>query len=162
MHGYGQLSRSATIYFRADCGALLEGAQPGRHLRRQPAAARVLPLRRSGRRGFLAVNTWATRAGRGRSTSPRLAARRATELVQAAIGVPDIAVEVDDVAPWEATAELADRYRAGRILLAGDAVHPLPPNGGYGGNTGVQDAHNLAWKLARVTAASPGRPAGHL
>src|SRR6185503_4721387 len=38
----------------------------------------------------------------------------------------------------------------GRVFLAGDAAHVVPPNGGFGGNTGVQDAHNLAWKLAAV------------
>ncbi|MFG2309404.1 FAD-dependent monooxygenase [Streptomyces sp. NPDC048566] len=43
---------------------------------------------------------------------------------------------------------LVDRYRAGRVLVAGDAAHIQPPIGGQGLNTGVQDAHNLAWKLA--------------
>ena len=42
------------------------------------------------------------------------------------------------------------------MFLAGDAAHVVPPNGGYGGNTGVQDAHNLAWKLALTLAAWPG------
>jgi 2-polyprenyl-6-methoxyphenol hydroxylase-like FAD-dependent oxidoreductase len=36
----------------------------------------------------------------------------------------------------------------GRLLLAGDAAHVVTPNGGFGGNIGIQDAHNLAWKLA--------------
>ena len=59
------------------------------------------------------------------------------------------------------------------MFLAGDAAHVVPPNGGYGGNTGVQDAHNLAWKLALTLAgvAGPGlldtydaerRPVGEL
>ncbi|MFI8526144.1 rifampin monooxygenase [Promicromonospora sukumoe] len=43
---------------------------------------------------------------------------------------------------------LADRYRAGRVLLAGDAAHVHPPYGGQGLNLGVQDAFNLGWKLA--------------
>jgi 2-polyprenyl-6-methoxyphenol hydroxylase-like FAD-dependent oxidoreductase len=43
---------------------------------------------------------------------------------------------------------LADRYRAGRVLLAGDAAHVHPPNGGQGLNLGIQDAFNLGWKLA--------------
>lgn len=43
---------------------------------------------------------------------------------------------------------LVDRYRAGRLFVAGDAAHVHPPIGGQGLNTGVQDAHNLAWKLA--------------
>jgi 2-polyprenyl-6-methoxyphenol hydroxylase-like FAD-dependent oxidoreductase len=45
---------------------------------------------------------------------------------------------------------LVDRYRAGRILLAGDAAHVHSPAGGQGMNTGVQDAYNLGWKLAAV------------
>jgi hypothetical protein len=65
-------------------------------------------------------------------------------------------VAVDDVAHWEATADVADRYQVGRIFLAGDAVHALPPNGGFGGNTGMQDAHNLAWKLAMAVHGVAG------
>ena len=53
-------------------------------------------------------------------------------------------------------AEGADRYQSGRVFLAGDAAHVVPPNGGYGGNTGIQDAHNLAWKLAVVLAGTAG------
>ncbi|MBE3013569.1 FAD-dependent monooxygenase [Microbispora sp. NEAU-D428] len=50
---------------------------------------------------------------------------------------------------------LAERYRSGRVFLAGDAVHVHPPAGGQGLNTGVQDAYNLGWKLARVLAGAP-------
>ncbi|GAB3150469.1 FAD-dependent monooxygenase [Microbispora hainanensis] len=50
---------------------------------------------------------------------------------------------------------LADRYRSGRVFLAGDAVHVHPPAGGQGLNTGVQDAYNLGWKLARVLEGAP-------
>ncbi|HEY1546505.1 MAG TPA: FAD-dependent oxidoreductase [Kofleriaceae bacterium] len=52
-------------------------------------------------------------------------------------------------------ARLADRYRAGRVLLAGDAAHVHPPTGGQGLNTSVQDAYNLGWKLAAVIAGKP-------
>ena len=45
---------------------------------------------------------------------------------------------------------MAERYRRGRVFLAGDAAHEMPPTGGFGLNTGVQDVHNLAWKLAAV------------
>ena len=45
---------------------------------------------------------------------------------------------------------MARRFQDGRIFLAGDAAHLMPPNGGFGGNTGIHDAHNLAWKLALV------------
>ena len=54
---------------------------------------------------------------------------------------------------WNACADWAERFRDGRIL-AGDAAHNMPPTGGFGGNTGAADAHNLAWKLAMVLDGS--------
>jgi putative polyketide hydroxylase len=72
------------------------------------------------------------------------------ELIRKAAGVPDLAVTVLGVSPWEASAIVADRYRAGNVFLAGDAAHEMPPTGGFGLNTGVQDVHNLAWKIATV------------
>src|SRR5262249_10721208 len=82
--------------------------------------------------------------------------QRALELLRAAIGVPDIGVVIDNIATWRAEANCADRFGDGRVFLAGDAAHVVPPNGGYGGNTGVQDAHNPAWKLARTPAGAAG------
>jgi 2-polyprenyl-6-methoxyphenol hydroxylase-like FAD-dependent oxidoreductase len=79
---------------------------------------------------------------------------RSTELVKLAAGVPDLAVKVLGVAPWTASAHVADRYDHGRVFLAGDAAHEMPPTGGFGLNTGVQDVHNLCWKLAAVLAGS--------
>jgi hypothetical protein len=51
---------------------------------------------------------------------------------------------------------LAASYRRGRVFLAGDAARINPPTGGLGGNTGIQDAHNLAWKLAAVLHGQAG------
>jgi 2-polyprenyl-6-methoxyphenol hydroxylase-like FAD-dependent oxidoreductase len=157
MQGYGLLSHSATIYFRADCSKLLEGANQGVIYVFNPRLRGFFRFDKAGTSGFLAVNTLGDPREPGAlNVTADLTTDGARELVRAAIGVPDMAVEVDDIAPWDATADLADRYRAGRVLLAGDAVHPLPPNGGYGGNTGVQDAHNLAWKLAYVLEGIAG------
>ena len=75
---------------------------------------------------------------------------RSVELVRMAVGVPDLDVEVLGIVPWTASALVAERYAHGRIFLAGDAAHEMPPTGGFGLNTGVQDVHNLAWKLAAV------------
>jgi putative polyketide hydroxylase len=71
-------------------------------------------------------------------------------LIRKGIGIPDIPVEVLGVSPWEASAIVADRYRVGNVFLTGDAAHEMPPTGGFGMNTGVQDVHNLTWKLAAV------------
>ncbi|KAJ5640977.1 hypothetical protein N7528_000602 [Penicillium herquei] len=68
-----------------------------------------------------------------------------------AVGTMSFPVEIITTANWELTALVADTFQSGRIFLAGDAAHTLPPNrGGYGANTGIHDVHNLAWKLAAV------------
>ncbi|MFG1906022.1 FAD-dependent oxidoreductase [Kribbella sp. NPDC048928] len=57
---------------------------------------------------------------------------------------------------WRANIRIVDRYREGRVFLAGDAAHIHSPAGGQGMNTGIQDAHNLGWKLAAASnGASP-------
>ena len=57
-------------------------------------------------------------------------------------------VEIDYVGFWDLRFTIADTYRNGRVLIAGDAAHSHPPYGGYGINTGFEDARNLGWKLA--------------
>jgi FAD binding domain len=84
-----------------------------------------------------------------------LTRERAREYLRTAIGT-DMPMEIVDIAPWQAEAICAERLQAGRVFLAGDAAHVVPPNGGFGGNAGVQDAHNLAWKLAAVVKAEAG------
>jgi methionine synthase II (cobalamin-independent)/2-polyprenyl-6-methoxyphenol hydroxylase-like FAD-dependent oxidoreductase len=170
MHGHGLLSHSITIYFRAlaDLGPLLKGRNQGVHYVTNPVMRGFFRLDRSGNAGFLVVNLV------GDTSRPEVIAafpcapwanvaegiteQRALELLRAAIGVPDIGVVIDNIATWRAEANCADRFGDGRVFLAGDAAHVVPPNGGYGGNTGVQDAHNLAWKLALTLAgvAGPG------
>ena len=57
-------------------------------------------------------------------------------------------VEFEHIGFWDLRFAVADSYRAGRIFIAGDAAHSHPPYGGYGVNSGFEDARNLAWKLA--------------
>lgn len=68
--------------------------------------------------------------------------------------VPD--VQVHSLSTWRMTAQVAERYRRGRVLLLGDAAHRFPPTGGLGMNTGIADAHNLAWKIGLVLAGGAG------
>jgi 4-hydroxyisophthalate hydroxylase len=60
------------------------------------------------------------------------------------------ACEFDHLGFWDLRVELADRYRQGRVFIAGDAAHTHPPYGGFGLNTGLEDAVNLGWKLTAV------------
>ncbi len=70
--------------------------------------------------------------------------------LRALLKLPDTPMTVHKVSHWTLEAVLADRYQVGRVFLAGDAAHRHPPTTGLGLNTAVQDAHNLAWKLAAV------------
>jgi tetracenomycin A2 monooxygenase-dioxygenase len=82
---------------------------------------------------------------------------RCVEIVRRAAG-KDIDVEIVAKIPWEGAQLVAERFRTGRVFLAGDAAHVHPPAGGFGANTGIHDAHNLAWKLAAVLNGWAGDP----
>jgi hypothetical protein len=108
--------------------------------------------------GFLAVFAAFDAEGRRDSqVGEALSTERCAALVRSALGVADdYPVEIDNVQRWNAMASTASAFRCGRVFLAGDAAHVMPPTGGFGGNTGVGDAHNLAWKLARALRGDAG------
>jgi hypothetical protein len=62
----------------------------------------------------------------------------------------EFAAEIDSVGFWDLRVRVAEKYRAGRAFIAGDAAHTHPPYGGFGLNNGLEDAVNLSWKLAAV------------
>jgi len=158
MYGYGVLSKSVTIYFEADCAPYLQGRDSGVFYVHNPTLRGFFRLNRAGQKGFLAINCVGADVTRDEAVnvSAGMNEERALELLRAAIGVPELPMRVTQIIPWEAEANVASRYQHGRVFLAGDAAHVVPPNGGFGGNTGVQDAHNLAWKLAMVVNGHAG------
>jgi 2-polyprenyl-6-methoxyphenol hydroxylase-like FAD-dependent oxidoreductase len=151
MAGHGLISNSITIYFRADCAPFKRGRTEGVLYVFNDALSGFFRLDRDWRSGFLVVNTAGdTDTAEATNVSEWIDDERAVELLRAAIGQADIAVDVVDIARWKAIADAATSFQHGRVSIAGDAAHTVPPNGGFGGNTGVQDAFNLAWKLAHV------------
>ncbi|MFF2556302.1 FAD-dependent monooxygenase [Nocardia sp. NPDC058058] len=137
--GRGTLGSAVNVYFRAELGELVRGREFNlcqiENDRAPGAFASVDGTRR-----------WIFTSGVGVDRP----VRDWPEALRIAIGVPDIDIEVLSVLPWEPGMFIADAFRSGRVFLAGDAAHVMPPFAAAGANTGIEDAHNLAWKLAHV------------
>src|SRR5690606_25541587 len=132
MTGPGLLSDSITIYFKADCRAWLEGRKLGVIYVVNADQRGFFRFEAGGTRGFLAVNTLGDLSlPDSTNVAGDTSNARCVELVRSAVGVPDLEVEIEDVATWKATAECAAAFRKGRIFLAGDAAHVVPPTGGF-------------------------------
>ncbi|HTM02638.1 MAG TPA: FAD-dependent monooxygenase [Vicinamibacterales bacterium] len=156
MRGHGTFSRCVTIYFRADVTALLRGRNLSVIYVNNPVMRGFFRIEKPFDRGFLAVMALGDPNKPVTDVATGLTESKALELVRIALGDETVGVEIENIMPWDAEANVAERMRDGHVFLAGDSAHVMPPNGGFGGNTGVQDAHNLAWKLAMVLAGGGG------
>ncbi|MEX0591779.1 MAG: FAD-dependent monooxygenase [Xanthobacteraceae bacterium] len=157
--GRGVFSNSITIYFHADLSPQLGGKPLSVIYINNPTIGGFFRMDKECQSGFLVVNTVGDPKADPKSAANAAAdvsEERLIEFVRAGAGVPDLAVKIDGVARWRATSDVAHNFQEGRIFLAGDAAHLMPPNGGFGGNTGIHDAHNLAWKLAMVLNGGAG------
>ncbi|HEX7104887.1 MAG TPA: FAD-dependent monooxygenase [Acidothermaceae bacterium] len=176
MQGRGTFANCITIYFRADVKPMLGERNLSVVYVNHPTLLGFFRFSITADSGFLAVFATSDADGGNRSTdiSADMSDERCVEYVRTALGCgADVPIEIDSVQPWNASAGWAQTFQKGRVFLAGDAAHVVPPTGGFGGNTGVADAHNLAWKLAMVLdgSAAPSlletydaerRPAGAL
>jgi putative polyketide hydroxylase len=152
MRGPGALFHRMGIYFRADL----------REVGRDRPALIYLLSPPEGPGVMAAVNLadlWLYMApfnpGQGEQVED-FTTERCVQLVRSAIGAQALDVEVLSALPWEGSSAVAERFRDGRVFLAGDAAHLIPPTGGQAMNVGIQDVHNLAWKLAGHLAGWAG------
>jgi putative polyketide hydroxylase len=135
-HGFMQVVRS--VLFRADLDEYLESGVSQFELDR-PGLKGMLTTYRDGR--------WLLMFSDDQERDEATLRARVIE----AIGRSDRDVELITTGRWVLSALIADRFSSGRVFLIGDAAHTLPPaRGGYGANTGIEDAFNLAWKFASV------------
>ncbi|MFF2351040.1 FAD-dependent oxidoreductase [Kitasatospora sp. NPDC058115] len=157
--GNGPLGSAMSVLFRADLGSSLQGRrfvicylpnpdEPG--VLQMPEVPAVLQLFDEERWifGFF----YDPREHAAEDFTPEDCAR----IIRTATGLPDLAVEVEMARPWEMSHNVAQSYRTRRVFLAGDSAHVHPPAGAFGANGGIQDAHNLAWKLAAVLGGWAG------
>ena len=151
MRGHGSFSDSITIYFRADVRELLGDRNLSVVYVFNPRLVGFFRFSIDGKAGFLVVNATIDEDG-NRSTviGEDMSAETCVGYVRLALGAPNLPVQIESVQRWSAMADWAERLVVGRVLIAGDAAHVMPPTGGFGGNAGVQDAYDLAWKLQYV------------
>ena len=154
MRGRGRLSRSLTVYFRADVAPLMRGRNMSVILVRNPHFRGFFRIEKPYESGFLIIHTTGD-PERPNTDCWGLTEAECGELLRVGLGAT-VPASIDSIQKWECCAHTAERFRAGRVFLAGDAAHVMPPYGGFGGNTGIQDAHNLAWKLAMVLNGAAG------
>jgi 2-polyprenyl-6-methoxyphenol hydroxylase-like FAD-dependent oxidoreductase len=157
MLGRGVFSNSITIYFRAvkphTFAPLIRGRNLSVIMVVNPTLRGFFRIEKPYESGFLAVHTIGDPSHPETDVSSGLTEARCLEYVRAGLGTDDVPVTIENVMHWQSTADIAERFTVGRVFLAGDAAHVMPPYGGFGGNTGIHDAHNLAWKLALVLKA---------
>jgi 2,4-dichlorophenol 6-monooxygenase len=154
----GQLARAGTTYaiFNADLSRYVEHRPSILHWIVTPNAA-------FGEIGFgllRAVKPWTQWiAGWGIDLAkgePDVSDEFVQKQIRILVGDPDLEVEIVRTTVWYVNQAYAPQYSKGRVFCAGDAVHRHPPSSGLGLNTCVQDAFNLAWKLAYVVKGHAG------
>ncbi|MFF4580490.1 FAD-dependent oxidoreductase [Streptomyces sp. NPDC001389] len=151
--GSGELFHNVSIVFRSERLAELLGDLRFIvcYLMRPGADGALLPVDNETQWVFHAP--WHPETG---ETLEDFTEERCTAQIRNAIGVPDLDVEIGGKAPWHAAERVAQQYSVGRVFVVGDAAHEMSPTGAFGSNTGIQDAHNLAWKIAAVLGGSAG------
>ena len=157
--GPSTIAIMANDYWRADLSALPPVA-------REAGMIRVLPTD-PGLPSATILNTngkdrWLSVSQIGRAEDERdhpWTDQEVIDMARGHVGIPNLHVEIINRSIWRVSRQVARQFRRGRIFLVGDAAHRFPPTGGFGLNSGVQDAHNLAWKLSYVLK---GLAADHL
>ena len=159
LDGRGIFSNSMTIYFHADVWPQLGGKPLSVIYINNSVFGGFFRFAKDCQSGFLGVNTVGdpkVDPVAAANAAADISEARLIEIVRSGIGVPDLPVKIDGCTRWRATSDVARQFQDGRLFLVGDAAHLMPPNGGFGGNTGIHDAHNLAWKLAFVLKGVAG------
>ncbi|MFE0025286.1 FAD-dependent monooxygenase [Amycolatopsis sp. NPDC059021] len=148
--GAGHLADNLDVCFRADLAELVRGKEFNLCRIENPAASGA----------FVSVNgtdVWLFSTSDfpvGDRRARDLGDEEWASLLREVIGVSDVDIEILSKMPWESGMYVAERFAEGRVFLAGDAAHAMPPMAAAGANTAIADVANLTWKLAAVLAGN--------
>ncbi|MFC5634140.1 FAD-dependent oxidoreductase [Streptomyces bullii] len=153
-HGRGTLTNLVSFFFEADLTEALRGRRIiAAYVNNPEVRGTIIPIDND-RRWVINVSFFPEQGQRAEDFTEE----RCTALVRAAVGVPDLPLKIEsvDMPAWDISARVADTFATRRVFVAGDAAHVMPPTGAFGASTGIQDAYNLAWKLALVLSGTAG------
>jgi putative polyketide hydroxylase len=151
MRGSQELLSGITAVTRAPLWAVLGQHRYGIYVTTEPGREGVfLPAGPGDRWGF----GWLAPAGAGAPEVPDDGT--IVERMRQAAGIADLPVRIERTGSFTSAAQIADRFRAGRSFLVGDAAHRVTPRGGTGMNTAIRGGHDLGWKLAWVARGWAG------
>ncbi len=135
------------IYLEADLESLVEERDQALFWTATPKAPGAFIALGGDRRKYCFNTPWFPEDG---ERVEDFTEERCLERVRSAIGSDRLPVRILSIGSWVLCGQVIDRYRRGRVFFGGDTAHSNIPTGGFGFNTGMQETHNLAWKLARV------------
>ena len=147
-HGLGHLKSVTAVRFNADLSRWSGDNAMTIHYVKNPQ----LP----DGSGILVSTDYRNRWVANFSADPERTEDATKALIRLLVGVPDLAFEITGDTTYNYSHRIADRLSTARVFLAGDAAHVMPPTGGQGGNTAMQDGYYLGWKLAYVLKGLAG------
>ena len=150
-HGYGTLSHNAAVVFEGNIEALLGERRFALYYLQNPRFTGVFV---NGDEPNVAAA--AIEYDPRRESPEDFDHDRALRIVRDVLGVPDFDARILEVQTFEFASQVADALARGRVFLVGDAAHTMPPTGGLGGQTAIQDGYDIGWKLAMVLHGDAG------
>jgi 2-polyprenyl-6-methoxyphenol hydroxylase-like FAD-dependent oxidoreductase len=151
-HGKGMLANHIGIVFEADLADLLPESETWLYYLQNPAFTGAF-INTNHKNRFIFSVEYHPENGESALDYPPA---RIAELIRIGLDTPDLEPEIVWQGTWEMAARIAEKWRAGRIFLVGDAGKVTPPTGGMGGNAAVCDGYDIAWKLAAVLQGQAG------
>lgn len=150
-HGYGTLSHNVAVVFEGNIEALIGEQRFALYYLQNPRFTGAFANGDDPHIGLAAMEYDPTRDSAGDFDQAR-----ALTVVREVLGVPDFDARILEVQTFAFAAQVADEFARGRVFIIGDAAHTMPPTGGLGGQTAIQDGYDIAWKLAFVLHGDAG------